>query len=333
MNEHIDISSWADVVERFVGRSHPYFKFEHTATLAEEAIASLAYKDIRHILDFKRHGGPGGRLLLWGAVPDPDLMPTTESLSDIEKHKGTFYSEFYLVMLGKLLGEPFSYTQEKNGALIHNVRPSKTNESNISSDSSAIILDLHNENIYHPVQPDYLLLSGLRKDPNGLAKTLVVGVDEILHKLSASDIETLSQFQYRTSVDYNFGNKNADRGNGPLIKVLFGNPLSPMIAYDDEYVAGINDRAQSALDRLRKILHDSMAEIELQPGNILLLDNLKTVHGRTAFKARYDGTDRWLQRLLVTRDLRRAEMLLGETTRTVSWSYQPGSYYGYVDYR
>lgn len=333
MNSTLDISAWADVVERFANRSNPYHEFERTAAFAEQAIASLDYEDIRPILDFKRRGAPGGRVLLRGATPDPDLMPTTESTTEIENGKRSFFSEFYLVMLGKLLGEPFSYTQERNGAVIHNVRPSTKNETNISSDSSAIILDLHNENIYHPLQPDYLLLTGLRRDPSGVAKTLVLGVDEILPRLSEGDIATLNEFQYRTSVDYNFGNANADRGNGPLIRVLFGNAVSPMIAYDDEYVAGITERAQAALDRLRKVLHEGMSEVDLGPGDILLLDNLKTVHGRTAFKARYDGTDRWLQRLLVTRDLRRAEMLLGETARTVSWSYQPESFYGYVDYR
>jgi hypothetical protein len=154
MSSTLEISSWADVIERFANRSNPYHEFEQTARFAEQAIADLDYEDIRPILDFKRRGAPGGRLLLRGATPDPDLMPTTESTTEIEDRKRTFYSEFYLVMLGKLLGEPFSYTQERNGAVIHNVRPSKKNETNISSDSSAIILDLHNENIYHPLQPD-----------------------------------------------------------------------------------------------------------------------------------------------------------------------------------
>ena len=329
----IDITRWASAVDHHANRCNPYHEFERTAALAEQAIASLDYDDIRPILDFKRHGAPGGRLLLRGATIDANLMPTIESTHEIENNKRSFFSEFYLVMLGKLLGEPFSYTQERNGAVIHNVRPSKKNETNISSDSSAIILDLHNENIYHPVQPDYLLLIGLRRDPGKLAKTLVLGVDEILPRLAEADIAELSQFSFRTSVDYNFGNHDADRGNGPLIRVLFGNAASPMIAYDDEYVAGTTERAQAALDRLRRVLHEHMLEVDLGPGDILILDNLRTVHGRTAFKARYDGTDRWLQRLLVTRDLRRAEMLLGETTRTVSWSYQPQSFYGYVDYR
>ena len=333
MTTKIDISGWAPTVERFVGRCHPYFEFEKAALAAEEAISCLPYEEIADILAFKRHGAVGGRLLIQGAVTDPDLMPTVESIDEIQGNKGTYYSEFYLIMLGKLLGEPFSYAQERNGTLIHNVRPARKNEYNISSDSSKIILDLHNENIYHPAQPDYLLLGGLRKDPSGQAKTLVIGVDEILPHLDEDDIERLGKFEYRTSVDYNFGNENADRGDGPLIKILFGNRASPMIAYDDEYIAGINPDAQAALDRLREILHRHMTEVELQPGEILLLDNLKTVHGRTSFQANYDGTDRWLQRLLVTRDLRRAEMLLGETSRIVSWTYKKESYYGYIDYK
>jgi L-asparagine oxygenase len=329
----VDISSWAEVTRKFAALSNPYREFERTAVHAEEALAALDYQNLKEVLDFKRHGGPGGRILLSGGAVDPDLIPTTESTEEIETAKGTYYSEFTLVMLGKLLGEPFSYSQERNGALIHNVRPAKHNETNISSDSSAIILDLHNENIYHPVQPDYLMLSGLRRDPGGLAKTLVIGADEVISLLGAEDVVRLRQFQFRTSVDFNFGNNAAERGTGPLIRVLFGNAGSSMIAYDDEYIAGTNPHAQRALDRLRAVLHENMYEFDLGPGEILLLDNLKTVHGRTAFKARYDGTDRWLQRLLVTRDLRRAETLLGQTGRTVSWNYEPGEFYGFVDYR
>ena len=124
--------------------------------------------------------------------------------------------------------------------------------------------------------------AGLRSDPSGLAKTLVVGVDEVLPRLSAQDLEVLSRFEFRTSVDYNFGNASADRGNGPLIKVLHGNAASPMIAYDDEYVAGINGNAQGALERLRTVLHEEMSKVELQPGDILLLDNLRVGSTRTS---------------------------------------------------
>jgi L-asparagine oxygenase len=46
--------------------------------------------------------------------------------------------------------------------------------------------------------------------------------------------------------------------------------------------------------------------IVLAPGDLAFVDNRLAVHGRTAFRARYDGRDRWLQRMFVQRDLRRS---------------------------
>ena len=36
--------------------------------------------------------------------------------------------------------------------------------------------------------------------------------------------------------------------------------------------------------------------VYLQPGQTLLINNRKGAHSRTPFTARFDGTDRWLQR-------------------------------------
>ena len=35
----------------------------------------------------------------------------------------------------------------------------------------------------------------------------------------------------------------------------------------------------------------------LEPGDLLMVDNRRAVHARTAFRPRYDGQDRWLQRV------------------------------------
>ena len=41
----------------------------------------------------------------------------------------------------------------------------------------------------------------------------------------------------------------------------------------------------------------------LEPGDLLVVDNAVAVHGRSPFRARFDGTDRWLQRSFVVGDL------------------------------
>jgi L-asparagine oxygenase len=44
----------------------------------------------------------------------------------------------------------------------------------------------------------------------------------------------------------------------------------------------------------------------LEPGDVLVIDNQRCVHGRRPFRARLDGSDRWLRKATVTRDLRKS---------------------------
>lgn len=44
----------------------------------------------------------------------------------------------------------------------------------------------------------------------------------------------------------------------------------------------------------------------LRPGEVLVIDNYRAVHGRQGYPARFDGTDRWLKKMTVTGDLRRS---------------------------
>lgn len=327
----VDISAWGDEVKKHSGKFNPYQNFEDFADLAEECLQRINPFLYPELIDFKKGKNINGFLFIKGAFPDESLPPTSDCVSDLINNKHTYYSEFYLIMLSRFLGEPFSYQQEKNGTIIHNMRPRRGSEKKLSSDSSEIILDLHNENIYHPVYPDYLLFCGLRKDPGRKAKTIVVSVDDILPGISPDDIAILRSKRFRTSVDFNFGNISTERGSGVLIQVLFGPPEHPFIAYDDEYISGIDDESQAALDRLQTLLHKNMYGFELEQGDILMLDNLRTVHGRTAFTARYDGTDRWIQRVLVTRDIRKASILSGSGSRVTSWVYEPNQVLDFVD--
>ena len=47
-----------------------------------------------------------------------------------------------------------------------------------------------------------------------------------------------------------------------------------------------------------------MKDVRLQPGDVAFIDSYRAAHGRKSFRARYDGTDRWLKQLNITRNLR-----------------------------
>ena len=43
--------------------------------------------------------------------------------------------------------------------------------------------------------------------------------------------------------------------------------------------------------------------VHLESGDLLIIDNRRAAHGRSAFEPRYDGCDRWLKRAYLVSDL------------------------------
>ncbi|MFI1226893.1 MULTISPECIES: TauD/TfdA family dioxygenase [unclassified Streptomyces] len=68
----------------------------------------------------------------------------------------------------------------------------------------------------------------------------------------------------------------------------------------------LTPRAAAALTEFGRACEVTARTLRLTPGDLVVIDNRVTVHGRTAFQPRYDGADRWLQRTYVTTDLRRS---------------------------
>jgi hypothetical protein len=69
--------------------------------------------------------------------------------------------------------------------------------------------------------------------------------------------------------------------------------------------------ARRAVAGLYAALQAVTVDVPLGRGEALLIDNYRCVHGRRAFDAGYDGADRWLIKMTVTRDLRRSRARRG----------------------
>jgi len=86
------------------------------------------------------------------------------------------------------------------------------------------------------------------------------------------------------------------------VAVLTGPESAPEIVYDTHHIAPIDDADTAAAAALRA-LHTCLDEIHMSHvmtrGDLLIFDNKRVVHARTPFTARFDGTDRWLLRILV----------------------------------
>jgi L-asparagine oxygenase len=90
--------------------------------------------------------------------------------------------------------------------------------------------------------------------------------------------------------------------------VLYGPRDAPYLRVDPAYTDAVpgDARAAEAFAALCAQLEGGLTDVPLNRGDVLLVDNHRAVHGRREFSARYDGTDRWLRKVTVVRDLRRS---------------------------
>jgi len=251
---------------------------------------------------FKRKGNGLGVFVVRGLPTDENPGDTPSDCSALTE-KPTFRSEFWLTIIATYLGEIYAFKQEKSGNLFQNLCPTKGNEWKIVSESSKGFLDFHTEAAFHPDLPDYVMLYCVRGDHQGKARTLVSHVNNMLPKIPVKVRSLLSQRLYRTGVDFSFGSANGQKANGPLLPILSGNPYKPYMNYDLDLMQGITEEAEKALIMWRDTCRTSCGYVQLEAGDLGVVDNRFTAHARSSFTPKYDGQDRWLQRVCVIKNL------------------------------
>jgi len=143
-----------------------------------------------------------------------------------------------------------------------------------------------------------------------------------VHKTEYQQISTSSKVELAMHTETAFHPYKPDyvmlsclRGD-PTAVTTYADIDTIIILYDSTVVKGIDPLATAALDKLKEAVEDSVEEIILEAGDILVIDNNKTIHGRKPFQARYDGTDRWVQRLLVRKELPPSDQIDGHIITT-----------------
>jgi alpha-ketoglutarate-dependent taurine dioxygenase len=217
--------------------------------------------------------------------------------------KKTFVSERCLAMIGSRLGHLVSYIQEREGDLFQNLVPLPGEERVQASSSSLVRLQFHRETVFHPYPPEFLLLFCLRPDHDRVAETTYASITHALPLISEQERQILFQPLFRTGIDYSFGETASPQDKERILPVLYGNPRDPFLNYDEELMTGITPEAEGALTALKTAISSVYRGLKLDVGDLCCIDNRRTVHGRTAFPPRYDGSDRWVQRSFVVRDL------------------------------
>lgn len=278
-------------------------------------IGQLPAEVIRSLLHFRADPAAPATLLIEGMPIDADLPPTPTGF-DGNGAKETCVSEASILMIALILGEPVAYADEKRGVLVQNVYPIEAEKHAPSNESSDTDLGFHTELSFsrnhpdrplHVTSPDFLLLLGLRPAPLADAVTTLADASKFSKLLSRRALATLTQPLFQLRAPYSFTHPDGiERRWSSAVPLFHGTESIPMVAFDLACgVRGIAPDAREALEELRRVVSrpEVQSQVRLRAGDLLVINNRKCVHARSRFHARFDGTDRWLQRVYVRRSL------------------------------
>lgn len=252
------------------------------------------------------------------AGDDRCFGPTPSHWNKLPHPSPTLDRDLLLVLYGALLGDVFGWATQQDGRVVHDVLPIKENEGQQLGTAANVELCWHTEDAFHPLRPDWVILACIR-NPTATA-TVVACVDDLV--LSIDDVGILFEERFRILPDnshlpkHNSSTSTSDFSKietlltaSPSIALMSGDPNHPYLRADESFwaVADPSDtKAIDVLNRLTAEIRRNLREVRLDPGDFFFLDNFKAVHGRKPFAPRYDGRDRWLKRVCVTRDLRKS---------------------------
>ncbi|MEV6558529.1 guanitoxin biosynthesis L-enduracididine beta-hydroxylase GntD [Nocardia sp. NPDC051756] len=273
---------------------------------------------LRGFLDDFRRFEPSAACLVHGIPVDDDQLGATPAhWRDAIAGETARRQEIILALCGMVLGEPCGWATLQEGCIVQNVLPIKGDEIRQSGYGSESLLEFHTEDGFHPNRCDYLMLLGLRNSDQ--VPTIVASVRDT--RLTERDRRILAEDRYYIFPDTeHIRQLSSHDENHPALEqlrrklanptptsVLFGDSVSPYMRIDRPFMSCVdNDQeAAAALDRFMVELTRVQQDVVVGPGSLLIMDNYLAAHGRRPFRARYDGTDRWLKKLTVSRNLRR----------------------------
>ncbi|MNO66815.1 Enduracididine beta-hydroxylase [compost metagenome] len=260
----------------------------------------------------------GVALRVDGFEIDDSLIGATPSNTHSSLNRPIMREDIYLVLMAYCLGTPYSFASQQGGHLTQNIVPMKSVELTQLGAGSKEELVWHTEDAFSDNRPDFILLLGLR-NPQSVATTVCALPPETDNE----DIDALfsKNFYFLPDSDHasHLAQATGEAARAAYLRmqeilkhpikesILFGDRERPYIRIDPHFMkfANIEDESVAAYFRLADRIDSAQQDIVINPGELLIIDNHRAVHGRRSFTARYNDRDRWLKKINVTQDFKR----------------------------
>jgi L-asparagine oxygenase len=256
---------------------------------------------LRQVLgEFATTSAQEGYLLIEGV--DVGEIPPTPNDHQTEGRDGHVTSGV-LTLVAESLGMLMGYSDEKRGALVHDVMPVRGEETR-KENCGSVAFEFHTENVHHPLRPDYVALLCLRQDHDAVGATRIASIRQAHELLTARQVAALRRPEFRSLYPTSFTrNQRCDTPRSAPHRVVFGPADAPYLRFNSHNTKALTGEGDKALTALVEALEEVCVDMVLQPGQLVVLDNHVAAHGRCGFAPRYDGRDRWLRRCYATTSL------------------------------
>ena len=275
----------------------------------------LPQRIIDKLMHFKKYGSETGFLLI-KTLPIINA-PETPPGNNYKIGQNTALASIQS-MLMHVIGDIIAYEAEGYGRIFQDVVPIQSMATVQTSLGSNTELEIHTEQAFSKLRPDILSLACLRGDYS--AFTYILPVQKIIDNFSSEEIELLHKPLWETGVDLSF------KLNGH--EFIEGDMRGPMpilndgkLVFDQDLMSGITEEAEQLIHKIVDIYYKHRIEHNMRPGEIILIDNNRAVHGRSPFFPKFDGNDRFLIRCFSTFDYEKSSYARTDSCRVISAIY------------
>lgn len=228
--------------------------------------------------------------LLQGLPIGGDLPPTPDRKFAADTHP--MPSDAVIGIISSLFGDIVTFEGKATLRQIHNVYPAR-DESHSQLGGSTSFLEWHVEDAFHPDRAEWLGILCLRSDP--LVTTWIARARDL--SLSAADWAQLRTQRMFLKVDESFEPPYCGCSFAGF--AVAGSNDQPEIAFDPPYMEWVSPEDYALFQRLSAAADQAKLSFVLEAGDLLLLNNRRTIHARSSITPRFDGSDRWIKRALI----------------------------------
>jgi L-asparagine oxygenase len=261
-------------------------------------LAPLLPDEVHDALIGFRQGRDRGGLFIRGVGPG-EVPASAENYTDLQ------VASPLLLGLVSLIATPVAARAEWDGAPLTDIKVTAGLENTVSSKGKGT-LPLHQEDQHLENPPDGLALLTVRGgSPTRLAAT--VDILEVLEAdAGAEAVQILRQPHFRHRLPDSFEGTVSDEDT----PILFGPAQMPELKVDLTTTEPTTVDGKAALSALVAATDSVAKDLDLRPGNLLIFDNRRWLHGRgTAISS---SSERWLLRSLFVYDSWRMQSGGGE---------------------